>query len=458
MKRTKYSILFLVLFLVGCQATPISNIEDSNSDVGIIPEHIESSVTKGFTSLKIDAEIMAPDNSDFVTCTTRIQNFQQEEIDRIIDHLFGDIDLYDVDYTQPFVNFTKDELAEAIIDAKHSLSNTDDEMSKAVIMDSISQYEQAYAIAVNSLEDRAKSDKTLKLDQYGQSSLGVISAKRDDNKYSVLSITDNFLGYYLYDSPDMKGSGDYIEYSGVNPKNNTVEGLPLSEAETIVDNFFSNVSCMGLQLKTCEIIPFYIGDEKLWDAYKFTYVYAVDNISVDNTKVVYENSFYGDANSIPIKEEEYAPFTGLIDPETIEIFVTTNGIDKIRWSNRNSQFVDDGVKSKLLNFNDVLRKAEKHFFNSRVGTKDNKYSAEIKKISFRYVIIPKKNDVKNFSVVPAWDFIGEESYQELDNFKEQRMSSMGDVIGIYHNAEQSVYDQFNYSLMTINAIDGSVIY
>jgi len=76
-------------------------------------------------------------------------------------------------------------------------------------------------------------------------------------------------------------------------------------------------------------------------------------------------------------------------------------------------------------------------------------SYDIYEIGLSYMIVPQQGNSNNYLVLPVWDFYGTATFTYRDDYQGQLV--------LDENHQRVVYGEENVSLITINAIDGTVV-
>ena len=137
-------------------------------------------------------------------------------------------------------------------------------------------------------------------------------------------------------------------------------------------------------------------------------------------------------------------FSQQFNKEKLTFTIDDTGITTIKWENPYS--IDVISKNvQLLSFEDVAKyfsQGVKYKYSwvddtSSVEGTTNAVTIEVTQIKLGFAVIPQKDKVGDFMLVPAWDFFGTESSQR----------NGGTDVSVYNDR----------SFVTINAIDGSII-
>ena len=76
-------------------------------------------------------------------------------------------------------------------------------------------------------------------------------------------------------------------------------------------------------------------------------------------------------------------------------------------------------------------------------------SYDIYEIGLSNMIVPQQGNSNNYLVLPVWDFYGTATFTYRDDYQGQLV--------LDENHQRVVYGEENVSLITINAIDGTVV-
>lgn len=182
-----------------------------------------------------------------------------------------------------------------------------------------------------------------------------------------------------------------------------------------------------------------IPDIRNTDKEEYNTVYIIRySRKIDETSVTY------DAKSKYDEEYKGESFTKKIwPPELIEIRVNDNGIVGFDYGGP-LEIMDTVVdKSNMKDFQEIKDTFEKMSIVANANDEHDEMftNINIDRVVLGYVMISEENSFDTGLMVPAWDFIGKVDYGSKDE-----------------NGQEVLFKESQYcSVMTINAIDGTVI-
>jgi len=453
-------IIFLVLVLTSCRQTPDSSVIISKKNIEYVnnneqtnnlegtPEHWEATYNKynGRFKMSIDADIIIPDAEKIQVADIKPYYISSIQADKIISTIFGTLD----------VGFCPDELSreqieEVIITAKADQqvalnNNNEEEVEELQLV-----IDELYAI----LEE---APDYVEIEKYN----GVFDEYKDETGYeeSHISVRKNPLER---DSPileiyNLKGSAydngysssvlfydiDREAYNYGNEENRNLLYSERPECNTedaekavlIANEYLSN---MGIEDRILEDIVPRVSSENSDEITSYLLIYGKN---YNDIPIKIGIQFGGTAINNTSEENYIPPFS----EEALYIEIQDEEIVYLSWSNFYSvkDILYDNVY--ILPFEDIMETAETQLAVKYAFIKENKkpYSLYVDKIVFSYAVEPIADTEFEYMLIPVWGFYG-----GYDFGKGVKQSSGKILKGKYR--EQC-------SLLTISAIDGSVIF
>lgn len=215
-------------------------------------------------------------------------------------------------------------------------------------------------------------------------------------------------------------------------------GLQLEEevAKEQADQLIQDLNIANMQLNGEYIASECIGSELNNDEQCYVFIYTRN---VDGIPFTYAYSHAGDTTTAD------ALYIAPIPQETIEIYINDTGIVEFTWSNKyvETDYVSNNVK--LLPFEEVRRvflqqmKMEGHGRNNWYGNNGTiSDTINVYRSSLGMMVTLDKDNPNTYLAVPVWDFFVTSEKEYTDGKIEED-------------------DKIDYSILTINAIDGSII-
>ena len=180
----------------------------------------------------------------------------------------------------------------------------------------------------------------------------------------------------------------------------------------------------------------------------------------DYYKLIYASA-YPELDALPAVVTTPAPtsseqrqFSPPVVQEEIHVFVNCDGIYGFWWYAPQKLTETEQENTKLLPWTDVAEIIEKSLeVKSAWMDPDAQVISrrlDIDKIVLSYMNVRKESDFSATYYVPVWDLIGTMTYQYADNYSPENGGYILD-----ENNERIAYE--NCSVLTVNAIDGTII-
>lgn len=455
MKKAFYLVLMMVFFLSACQPTPeeaavvgkTGELEKKiaqpavagNPMLEAIPEQWQEETTyQSGVKLVIDAIIEIPDVDAYPVIEALPHKLTIEEAQDYIDILMNGQPVYALSPVR-----TKGMWAEIIIDVKTRIQNTKndpdmDEQTRQIMLvgleEELADYEDMYENAPEDNPERVPAQLSAKP---GTDYVQTISMEADlgKNRPAILEI------YSAEDGPSnilsfFNGDRQTNYTDEIEPKE-TFTGMELSrqEAQKVAQELLRKLGVSDMSVayteafadadhKTNSDASMLADDPEIKKCYVFCFCPVVSGIPVTPNKY-----FHGTQSD---SQEVYGQ---VWLEDKIIVHVDNDGIYRLDWSNR-------GNLGRVLNENVELLDFEriKEIFNNQMFYQrswSTPFAEDTTITIYKVTLGMMRGSLKEnrYVYLPVWDFIGDWTCTENGN---QR--GMHDV-----------------SLLTINAIDGSVI-
>jgi hypothetical protein len=467
-KITAVSILLVLImvmacFTTACQPTPnqpvvigkgnntttqVSNENESNQPEATVSEIWQDTIESKDTVININAEI-APLNS---LQTTQIQvkpsGFTVDQFKNFKKVLLGDKELFQY---QDSNILTKSEIEAIIIQARQRINAgqaggyyyrdpiTGEETTLGA-NEYIDKLMEDYNSAPNTktkltvpmefTEDSKGAEQIYALSELDNGNIASICA------YNSIDLKNNFM--YFFSNKVRSEYGVTSELEG--EKINGIE-LTKDEAIEIANSFISKIKKNNEKFAFQKAyVASYIkeGMDESFD------IISSDNTSevdmYDNTKqcfVLYYTKTYNGIDTNYVKyyfdpivdggiEQSYQR---IYDDQFIELYITDEGIIQVQWDAPDEVTGENDIQ--MLSFEKIKDIALKQIPLMNWSPDGRVIVIDITRIEFGMMRIATKDDPNVYQVVPVWDFMGYVEGSQLSNF--------------------------NQSMLTINAIDGTII-
>lgn len=509
--RKKFGIILgmaMMLGLSGCADNPESSIiqnkdfdnmleeaQDTEESVDMedMSQDVEENYDTYVTSLSddnlhvtvnVDAKVEIPVTDKLSVYRVNQADVSQEFLDKVRNTLAPDIKMYDgailnIETKQdlePQIKYCKDELA-AIENGTSDILPENIDVAKEETLNVLAELESKYENAPDGISfEGNESDYMLHTvsEKYAENPdseyyiwqneltsegdevfYGINDGKngeyislyvQNNNDYgNVIRYSKNKTGHAFTSavvsggtaSRDIWSEGDkslFMENNNVELKLSNEESLTISidEARTQADKLMESLGLVDFrcseegkynEIPDAKKVPYY--ESTYRQIYSFTYLRSVDNTFVSNSAgAKHTEGWDGD---VYVKKE----WGG----ESVTIFVNDSGIVGFYYFSPIEITETVVEKSQLKTFEEV-----KSTFEDMVvvayGTEDEEYASkiDITKVVLRYARISEADNFDSGLLVPVWDFIG-----------------------IVEGGSSYTYPNLPKSVITINAIDGSVI-
>ncbi len=443
MKKTIVLLLIIsIFFIVSCQATPekdfvVNKNNILNSKSGTNLKAVNQRWLDSFSffndklEIKIDASVYN-NNSDWFIYEDEPLGFTQEEVDSFVKVLFGDNPIYDGNppMTKDQIMETISSMNDTLKDMERNPQNYDSTIED--LKNSILNAEKEYLNAPNEIENSVISSKMKYNSDGGYSELNA-NATIDGNPTRLLvnSYVDNTILSSLYFDIAYKGLLYDDQFIATNTPNNINIKLTPEEAIDLIDEYIKK---FGIKGYTCDAYRLGIIGDNVNNQCYFLY-YTKSHDGINETFTTTKEASY---------ELAFSPY------DILRIGINDNGVQSIRWTGRSISQKKSDEKIELLSFEDIkdsflnYAKAKYGYIQEDQSIVLEKGEHEpqevetsivcnINKIKLGYMRIFKKDAQGQYEIIPVWDFFG-------------------------HLENRTLFGTGSFdSLITINAIDGSLI-
>ena len=459
------TVLLLTCFTTACQPTPDKPVVIGKNDgnleerINQTPASAESGETigealgipdrwsetfenqNGKISFAVNAPIILPNTEKVPVAEVSPIAFSQEMADKMIEVLLGGAELYEPQ------GMTREQLRDYIVDIKALIAEAKSEPETQDKNDWIEKlqrelayYEETYNNTPQELQKRP-TDSRLRLLNEGVSGLDLMADTASGTMRLMLYNNENFSKACVY-RPTLDGMSfrEYRDAKIHKPLMEAPEGVNMSrdEAQYKAKEIASALDS-GLGLAYTGVAATMSGeDEYVWQ--------MVFTRTVNGFNMPYETHEHGGNESTEMADP-------LVLYEKMTIFIDDKGLAGFEWNApmRMDQIVNDNVV--ILPFEQLQETARAalllHFneLSEKYSDQVTHVSVHINYITLGLARINKKDARGKYQLIPVWDFYG----VQINN-----MADTGDNMK-KRFAEQDANSYSHFSMITINAIDGSVI-
>ncbi len=453
-------LLFAICLFIACQPTPnkppVVGKNDGTFEEKISQKPVTSQSLdypdnwkhdfkndEGKVTIQIDAKLEVPHVSAFPVVNVAPATFTNDEIERMVNNFFDGKPVY-----EDTGEHIKSELDKLILQGKADLVTleqsgkvhnttkvfTSEEIpnERDKLLNTIKQMESWYSGAPDDVE-RNPYGIDLATD-IGFSICDTPSGEYSRSFYASINNNESpeFIWFFKY------FCSSYDELSDISQDPPKGINMSLEAAENMAKKMLADIG-MGEVMTTGKYIANYLGlNESI--------------IGIDNSPQCYVFYFCKPIQGIPVTYFFDYEGTTMFGPdgdpnyvypwpaEVIEVMVNNNGIVSFKWDNPSA--IKDTVNQSvvLLPWEDIKEKTIQQLRIKNIGEyitgiDQEKMSIKIDKITLGMMHVAKKYNQNEFLYIPVWDFFGHH---------------------IYGNESNSPYEKA-CSLLTVNAIDGSII-
>jgi len=484
----KIPVILLVLvmafacFTTACQPTPEKPVVVAKGDLEekiteapanspqtvTTSEKIVKSMSKGKLNIEVNATVNVPKADKFPVVKTEPIGFTQEQADKIISVLMQGKPIYDPPEQQ-----TKAELQRQLVYYKamaESFTNAAAAAGVKKMDNAIADLEKRIAEAPEKVDLKPATGKfeervekwdgkigyegreiqaVAELGQEYRAQLFINCSKSKKMSSVWFTHQDTFNFYQTYNSlPD-----------------GTIAGLKISrnDAKALAEKTVSDMGC-DLKLSTVRLAPQNSRMDNAPNKQAYAFFFTREVNGVPTTYDVNDGSML-DAPEDKKDLQYYEPYPA----EQLYMIIDDTGIVELQWVSPSKLTETVSENAAILNADEAMGRFEQQFFIKHAPkTKDQANPEDVKngmitdedikrsdytidRITLGMMRIPVKDKQGEYMLVPVWDFYGSEKITYNKPVQDITKGDKGKMI-----TEQTI-DHSVMSLLTINAIDGSVI-
>lgn len=426
--------------------TPLPQKEDQKVIEQEVIDHIDGKLTLNKrVKININADVYMPENVNIPLARIEPTNFTKEQFNSFIKYFAGDEPVYYSQDPNIYAWLNKEEIEVALLELKSCLTNENlEEYIINNIKNNIQWFEKKYNKALSKEDNKLYNGELVKI---------------ENNKYySTLTELKSFLGhniaarFHLSQSFNNTSSQMTFQNYNYNELYNNWEpytGIPADkikysydEAKKIaidvvkaIDGKDTNLSLSRSSI--CYQIGTFKGYTKETSPQAYSFLFNRNYNGMNAKHVNYLSGVNENVN-----------YSQRIRTEGLSIVIDDTGIIYCSWRNYSkfNEIIADNVE--LLNFNNVRDIYINQLVNKFTWVpqgdlipKDLKATIDIKRVELNLMTTAEKNNIEDYLIVPVWDFIGDVTYDQT----------------IKDGGGYTCSPPENVSIITINAIDGTVI-
>ena len=464
-------LLLLTCFTTACQPTPETppvnnkntsivnevvqaNAEDNKEELETQKEVIAEQIKKvnghmewelkpnDLVTLKVDADIIAPEFDQIPVVRVRPKNLSQEQFETFINLLINGEPLY---YIERGFHWTQEEIA-AI------LSKLQDDLEK----DNLPSY-----ITSNikyRIDDLKEQMSNAKSKAYDKPYNGILVKAENNSRYSTITELKCYLdknmaaNMSLWQSFNESTSHIIFDNDNYGEVFNTYEpyegtdaaGIKMTyeQAKAAAEKFVRQIDGEDSNLLISDSsICYQLGTfsnhtkETSPQAYAFNFARCYNGIVVKPVRHL-------------VGTDETIDYDKRVSSESLTVIINDDGINNASWAGHMEYIEDVSDDSPLLDFDMIQNIFEEHCSQKFAWVPRNDalppnqhVTLTVKKIELNLMPIPEKDNLENYITVPVWDFIADMTYDEE----------------VYAQDGYPAEGQKNVSIVTVNAINGTII-
>lgn len=405
------------------------------------PERYTAEFSEGIVHIKADAPVIVPLAAGFKLYTVTGRAFTQEDYDRINHALLKDGQLWDRDYEkmEKSRGFTRQELEEHIAQLKAQMAG--DETQKYPGKEE--NYEEVIAMFEGMLEDAPEEPIIVSIPPVVCHTENPEEAEKNwlsgyvtvDGEDYFVSLSNNFREDWRWVQFEVSGpryQGLYLPVSGRDGSASNAKLFPekiRKEAETLMaESGLDEFTVAGEEYVEAQVWDELTDTGKVvGSGYKIYFTRELEGIPVTYTY---------DPGTTVDEEEMFWPY------EAVSFIYGEEGMEDFLWENPYQVEKAGDEYVFLLPFADIQAVFEK-ILPKKYTDWEEEIQAEIyckvDEVRLGYMRVREKGDTEKGTMIPVWDFFGSETIVYNDS------------------GEKSVKAGAYESLLTINAMDGTVI-
>lgn len=411
------------------------------------PERFETDISQDGIHITADAKIIVPKASGFQLYQVEPRCFEQEDYDRVNHVLLQDAFLFREVDRQAMEELFKEHMVSleaqkaaleekaAAIEEEISLLPEGSEMEASLLVAEIKKYaEESKMLQMEMEYERLTSEENISAWVTVASSVsqnGELTgyAMVEGEKYYVnLNNKMNLLGSKQWSSFEVSRDGEPPgEYILLSNYDSAPEGFFPSDIEKAARELIEDIGLEDMELFGSEYVV-YKNTEKTACCVHFTRV-------IQDVPVTYTNHLGDKTGSYGSSPWAY---------EGIDIFFDENGICDFNWYSPYQLAKQSEEYVFLLPFSDIQEIFGKMMieqYKERTQTEQNvSININVHEVRLGYMRVREDGNDKIGTMIPVWDFFGSRNANYLSN-----------------NASETVFSGPYESLMTINAMDGTII-
>ena len=467
-------VMLVVCVLTACQPTPeeevvigknenmvedvlaaVSDDEtDFDEDKQVIAEqikqvngHLDMEITPGDSvAIKVDADIVAPEYGAIPMIRVRPENLSAEKFEKFAEYLTGGEPLYVENYDVGGGR-SREEITNQLTLIKSHLAEND-------LPDNI---REAWEYRVDWLQEDFENAVSQADEQLYD---GTLVPTEDNKTFSSITSLKCYMGDAIAARLSVWQSFEGNETQMLFDRNDGITGYNTAVSYDGADTSRIQMTYEQAKEKVMDFVHAVDGEDSNLVIYDSSVAYQIGmltNYTMETSPQAYQFKLARCYNGVAVKPVNYLfGFSDTIDyskqvaPESMMVTIDDSGIVQAFWSNYTQYIEDVSSDVPLLDFETVKGIFEDYcrykftwtYRNDALaGDTTPNVTLNVKKVELNVMVIPEKDNLDNYLTVPVWDFIADMTL-EGDGMTQEGFIDEG---------------QQNVSILTINAINGTVI-
>lgn len=411
--------------------------------------HLDMEITPSDSvTIKVNADIVAPEYDQIPLIRVRPENLSTEKFDKFTAYLTGGLPLYVETWDSEYGNsLSKEEIIAQLALIKSYLVN--DDLPKN-IKDAweyrANQMQQCFDSAISQADEQPYDGLPTPAEDNGTySTITSLKCYMGRNVAAMLNLMQSYEGndtqMMFYNSDNVSAYNTFETYEGIDaPKIQ----MTYEEAKAKVMDFVHTVDGEDSNLVIYDSsVAYQIGTlpnytmETSPQAYAFELARCYNGVAVKPV-----NCLFGFSETIDYSKR--------VSPETMLVVIDDIGIVQAIWSGYTEYIEDVSNDVPLMDFDsvrDIFEDYCRYKFawtyrnDALAGDTTPPVTLNVKKVELNVMVTPEKDNLDNYITVPVWDFVADMTL-EGDGMSQDGFIDEG---------------QKNVSILTINAINGTVI-
>jgi beta-lactamase regulating signal transducer with metallopeptidase domain len=430
-------------------AVPTEDRQSVAEQIGETGGHMTLSLQPNdAVTINVDADIVMPEYNHIPMVRVKPSNFTAEQFDAFINQLTGGLPLYYMPDDSTVGWFSKEEILDMLTQIQGCLADASlPKSTRSAWEDRVKDFKEELKTAINRKDEKPYDGKLTEAENNKTfSAITQLKCYMGKSRAAWLSLWQTPAGN---DTQMQFDNADYgfvynttKPYEGVDA---TRMGMTYEQAKAKVMDFVHTVDGNDSNLSICESsIGYIIGsianytEETSPQAYVFRLARSYGGVTVK--PVSYLRG---------VKETEI-DYSKQVSPESLYVTIDDSGIAGAYWSGH-TEYIEDVAEDVPLKDFDSIKKIFEDYCRYKFtwtyrndALKDDatpSVTLSVKRVEMNLMVIPEKDNLENYITVPVWDFIGD---MTLDGNAATQEGSIDEGMQ-------------NVSILTINAIDGTVI-